>query len=390
MLVPTIDRYQIIRPLGQGGMGKVFLAHDPKLEREVAIKVLASDAPQDRRDRFRLEARAIAALKHPNIIELYDYSGPEAQLLYLVLEYVPGRDLFMWAAEPGIDELTALCIGHELALALEHAHAHQVVHRDIKPENVLLHMGRVVLTDFGAVKAFATSKALKVSEASPHTESMGTPGFMAPEQFEGREIGPHTDLFGLGATLYNIVTGKLPYSGGSPQELYDQLKAGRYVDASRHHHLLSPDFCKLLARLLAPRPKDRFPNATALLEETQRQLQRQLINDVRQHLIRYQESPKKVIIEQREKEAEELLKELKVALKDKDAAKVRVIIKRLEKVAPLDKRARDISGVSLAEAGLQPVRSLSQYRRLRAKWWTVGFLAGAGVGAALAWLRLAA
>ena len=152
-----IDRYEIQRLIGKGAMGKIYLARDPKLGRDVAIKVLNSvSAKAETRERFRMEARAIAALRHPNIVELYDFSGTHAEDLFLVMEYVPGRTLHDHINERGaMSEVTTLCIGHELVLALEHAHEQNVVHRDLKPENVLLFNGRVVLTDFGIVKEIA-------------------------------------------------------------------------------------------------------------------------------------------------------------------------------------------------------------------------------------------
>ena len=383
-----IDRYVPQRVLGEGAMGKVVLADDPKLGRQVAIKLVASDADEDLRRRFRLEARAIASLKHPNIVELYDYSGEDAPDLYLVLEYVPGRSLYHTVREHGMGEATALCVGHELALAVQHAHAHGVVHRDIKPENVLLHRGRVVLTDFGAVKAFASSRALGVAAASARTRALGTPGFMAPEQFEGKDVGPRADLFGVGATLYNLTTGELPYRGGSTQQVYEALKAGRYGDPRDHASLLSPEFCTLLSRLLAPRPSDRMKDAGELLSAIQRLLAMHAISDVRQHLVRYEESPAQVVVEQREREVEELLRSLKVAIKDKDGVKVRALTHRLQTIAPLDARMRDISGLDVTRGRLGPggaPEPVGARKRSFASGVAVGLALGTAAGGAAAW-----
>ncbi|MEZ4273549.1 MAG: serine/threonine-protein kinase [Myxococcota bacterium] len=137
----SIGRYEVKRLLAQGAMGKIYLAWDPRLNRDVAIKVLSRGTDgAARRNRFRLEARTIAELKHPNIVELYDYSGEDAEDLFLVMEYVPGRTLHDFLMDHGaMTETTTLCVGHELTRALEHAHSHKVVHRDLKPENILLH-----------------------------------------------------------------------------------------------------------------------------------------------------------------------------------------------------------------------------------------------------------
>ncbi|MBC7794761.1 MAG: serine/threonine protein kinase [Clostridia bacterium] len=251
-----IDRYRIERLLGEGGMGRVYLATDPKLNRDVAIKVLGSNVDARTRERFELEARAIAVLKHPNIVELYDYSGPSANDLFLVLEYVPGRNLYEYLLERGLlPEVVALCIGHELTLALCHAHRFKVVHRDIKPENVLLSRGRVVLADFGIIKVIEASEVLGVDDIASQTQTIGTPGFMAPEQLEGRKIDHRTDIFAVGAVLYNLATGQLPYAGEANGASF---RRSAFIDPCTHVPGLSNTFASLLKRCVALKSKDRF------------------------------------------------------------------------------------------------------------------------------------
>ncbi|MBI3179688.1 MAG: serine/threonine protein kinase [Deltaproteobacteria bacterium] len=343
-----VERYQVKRLLGQGAMGKVYLAHDPKLDRKVAIKVLNTSGNNDpnMRKRFVLEARAIAALKHPNIVELYDYSGAEAPDLYLVMEYVPGLSLYQLLSDRGMmSEPTALCVGHELALALEVAHRHQVVHRDIKPENILLYNGRVVLTDFGVVKAIARDNALGVSRVETRTLVLGTPGFMAPEQFAGRNLDARTDIFATGAVLYNLVTGKLPFAGEGVDDVVDRIKRHRYTDPRGHNPVLSVPFCELLARCLAPRPKDRLASATQLKERILHLLAIHGVSEVRKELEEYEKNPAAHAAEQRERGLDVLFRDLKVALKDRDENKARALIQRIEILAPVDERMFDISGV---------------------------------------------
>lgn len=292
--MPNIDRYQVKQLLGQGAMGKVFLAHDPKAQRDVAIKVLTVDR-QDRDlcERFGLEMRAIAALKHPNIIELYEASGPDTEQLYFTMEYVPGASLYGLQGKYGpMAEGTALCIAHEIAGALMHAHEHHVVHRDIKPENVLLHEGRVILTDFGTVKAVAEGNALGVNTIRSRTRVLGTPGFMAPEQFSGHKIDVRTDIFALGAMLYNLTTGHVPYQGGTVEGIWRNLRNGVYVDPRDHHVELSPPFCGLVASCIAPKPRQRYANAAALQRAIKDLLVLHGILDVREHLRTYERDPK--------------------------------------------------------------------------------------------------
>lgn len=285
-----IDRYRVQRLLGQGGMGRVYLGVDPKLGREVAIKVMSSNVRDAKtRERFQLEARAISVLKHPNIVELYDYSGDDGADLFLVLEYVPGKTLYELLEQRGLmSERVALCVGHELALALCHAHRFKVVHRDIKPENVLLDRGRVVLADFGVVKVFEASEALGVDTVPTNTQTIGTPGFMAPEQFIGRGIDHRTDIFAVGAVLYNLTTGHLPYEGKQTRALYQGPKQEAFTDPREHSPHLSDGFCDLLSGCLAPKPKDRWKDPGALLAGLLEGLEAAGVTEVRHELAAYE------------------------------------------------------------------------------------------------------
>jgi eukaryotic-like serine/threonine-protein kinase len=370
-----IDRYQVERLIGQGAMGKVYLATDPKLGRQVAIKVLATGAAEDSiRQRFRLEARAIAALKHPNIVELYDYSGEAAQDLFLVMEYIPGLSLDQLQRQHGnMSEPTVLCLAHELCLALTHAHNNQVVHRDLKPENVLLSQGRVVLTDFGVVKAVAKSTALGISRVRTRTQVLGTPGFMAPEQFSGRQIDHRTDIFSLGAVMYCLTTGKLPYEGGSVDEIFDNLKHGRFKDPREHHKLLSPGFSELVANCLNPKTKDRLASADLVRTAILGLLGSHGVSEIRHELSLYEKSPATYAVEQRQRSVDVLLRDLKVALKDKDQDMADAIVGWVQNLAPLDHRMLEVTGVHL-DPRKRPVVS----RAARVPWDFVMYGAAAG------------
>jgi serine/threonine-protein kinase len=385
-----IDRYEIKRLLGQGAMGKVYLATDPKLDRKVAIKVLSTGrGDTELRRRFRLEARAIAALKHPNIVELYDYSGEEAEDLYLVMEYVPGLSLYHLVNDRGpMSEATALCIGHELALALEHAHQHQVVHRDIKPENILLNNGRIVLTDFGVVKAISPNSALGVRTVATRTQVLGTPGFMAPEQFSGKNIDARTDIFSFGAVLYNLTTGRLPFEGSSIDDILNRLRKGKFTDPRQFSPLLSGGFCELLATSMATKAKERFPDAAALRQRILDLLALAGVTEVRQELVSYEKNPAGHGLEQRERNLDVLIRDLKVALKDKDEALARALIQRMQVLAPVDDRMRDISGVKF-DTQARPIFVSATIKSDRNLIFVLGMLAG-GVLAALLTLLLVA
>ncbi len=283
----AIDRYNIDRLLGQGAMGRVYLANDPKLNREVALKVLAAKVDERTRERFELEARAIAVLKHPNIVELYDYSGREGNDLYLVLEYVPGKNLYETLLQRGpMRERTVLCVAHELSLALQHAHRFKVVHRDIKPENILLHRGRIVLADFGVIKVLEASELLGVDEIASHTQAIGTPGFMAPEQLEGRNIDHRCDIFAVGAVLYNLTTGHLPYESAVAED--GRFGRGDFVDPRTYVPQLTEDFVELVRRCVAIKPKERFDDPEELRDAILRGLAQHRVVEVRQVLEDYE------------------------------------------------------------------------------------------------------
>ena len=262
-----IDRYEIREVLGEGAMSKIFSAWDPKLHREVALKKIDSNIMLSKKtlDRFQREVRAIAALKHPNIVEIYDYSDINADFYYLVMERLDGDDLFNIMHENGaMPEPIVAAIGHELCLALKVAHQNGVIHRDIKPENVMLTKGgRVVLTDFGVVKAVREDSAVTGWRES--TDVIGTVGFMAPELILKQDLIPATDIFALGALLYNVSTLQMPYPGENAIAVFEAVQDGKYVAPTQSRPNLSPAFCELIAHCLDGNAQTRLTNIEEVL-----------------------------------------------------------------------------------------------------------------------------
>ena len=223
-----MGRFEVVRELGRGGFGIVFLAFDPLLCREVALKL---PAPQvvvtpGLCDRFLREARAAAGLSHPNLVNVYE-TGAWGVAAYIAIEYCPGETLAAWLqnrAEP-VPVTSAATLVATLARALDYAHNQGVIHRDLKPSNIVLvanpgsssapsgavDLGALVpkITDFGLAKLIESDPAETRS-----TAILGTPIYMAPEQAESRlgDIGPHTDVYALGVTLYEMLTGRVPFS----------------------------------------------------------------------------------------------------------------------------------------------------------------------------------
>ncbi|HET9624724.1 MAG TPA: protein kinase, partial [Kofleriaceae bacterium] len=226
----TLGRYEIGDELGEGGMATVFRARDRELRRDVAVKVLFPHLA--RRDeivrRFHREARAAAGLAHPNILRIFDVGGAEGDdPPYIVMELVRGRTLLQEIEARGamLAELAA-CVGAVLGDALAAAHAAGVVHRDVKPANVMIaHDGRVLLGDFGVARLETEDSLVTRTGAL-----LGTPAYMSPEQASGEVATARSDVYSLGATLYQLATGALPFVG-SQAKILAQIAQGGAVPA---------------------------------------------------------------------------------------------------------------------------------------------------------------
>src|ERR1700704_4175944 len=211
------DRYRIERELGQGGMATVYLAHDLRHERKVAIKVLRPElAAVIGAERFVREIRTIAALQHPHILGLID-SGEVNGTAYYVMPFVEGESLRdRLNREKQLPIPDAVRIATEVAGALDYAHRHGVIHRDIKPENILLHDGSALVADFGIALAASTA-GRRMTETGM---SLGTPHYMSPEQAMGeREITARSDVYALGCVTYEMLCGEPPFNGPTAQAI---------------------------------------------------------------------------------------------------------------------------------------------------------------------------
>lgn len=262
-----IDRYRVTAVLGRGGHGTVYLATDEKLHREVAVKVLNPELMNDEQAvaRFQREARAIARLHHPNILELYDFSDERAAVAYMVTERLLGDNLhaMVSARGKGLPTGVAAAVVHEVCLGLRHAHEQQLIHRDVKPENVFVEKhGRVVLCDFGIARVVEASH-LGAPKAA--TQLLGSPLYMAPEQINGAHpLGPATDIWALGAVLYYLGAARSPFVEDTVLGVFKRIIAGA-------HHDMPKDWPRpyrdLVARCLSVDPAARPTNTTELAKE---------------------------------------------------------------------------------------------------------------------------
>jgi len=256
----TLGKYVIIGPIGKGGMGEVFKAFQPDLNRHVAIKTLLSgeQASEDFLQRFQREARVAAKLVHPNIVQIHDL-GTEGRLHYIVMEYVEGRSLKEVMAEKRLDPESALKIAHFVARALKFAHEHKIIHRDIKPANILLDkQGRVRILDFGLAKSLADGKALTASSAM-----VGTPYYMSPEQAFAapEEVDARTDLYSLGAVLHEMLTGRPPFEGGTVLAILRKVEEEDPPPAG-----ISPAVDALVLKALSKDPDRRYQTASEMAD----------------------------------------------------------------------------------------------------------------------------
>jgi serine/threonine-protein kinase len=257
-------RYELGERLGVGGMSTVRLAYDRRLEREVAVKVLAEHLAEDPQfvARFRREALAAAQLVHPNIVQVFDFGldDPTGRH-YIVMERIRGQSAAEILRERGILPVSeALAIVSHACRGLDYAHRHGVIHRDIKPGNLLRsEEGIVKVADFGIAR--------NLSDESSITQAgsvLGTAAYLAPEQAHGEEVGPQADIYGLGVVTYQLLSGRLPYEAQSLTEL--ALKQQREAPALLHkmNPEVTPQLAAAVDRALALEPRDRFASAEDL------------------------------------------------------------------------------------------------------------------------------
>ncbi len=262
---PTLGRYEVIRELGQGAMGTVYLGRDPKINREVAIKTLnlhdvEPDQIKEVKERFFREAEAAGRLNHPHIVTIYD-AGEEHDLAYMAMEFLDGKDLSAHCnSKKLLPFADVLQIAADVADALAYAHKNDVVHRDIKPSNLmLLKNGKIKVTDFGIARVINSSQTQTGT-------ILGTPSYMSPEQVSGDRVKGASDLFSLGVVCYELLSGQKPFVGDSLGALMHNIANVKYSPLKKVKPGLPESCYTIVRKLLKKEIRDRYRNATEVAD----------------------------------------------------------------------------------------------------------------------------
>ncbi|WP_437519901.1 serine/threonine-protein kinase [Sorangium sp. So ce726] len=299
--LPRLEKYELIEELGHGGMATVYRARDPRLRREVAVKIIHKHLRENAEvgTRFVAEARAAAKLRHPGIVEVYDVSSEQDRERYLVVELLRGATLrkILGAHREMPAEIGAAVV-LELCDALEHAHASGIIHRDVKPENVLVELPSdragesrdgasvvIKLTDFGI------AKILDAQGVTSTGQVLGSPAHMAPEQIEGGEVDARTDVFALGVLFYECLVGHLPFEGKNPAQVLRKVLEGIYPEAERERSTVGARWSRIVAGALAHDIAARLANPRALADQIKAELTALGIAEPRAELAAYFADP---------------------------------------------------------------------------------------------------
>src|SRR5829696_3048828 len=262
------DRYDVVRPLGSGGMGEVYLARDRVLGRDVALKVLRKQYAGDDEfaERFKREAMSAASLSHPNIVQVYDRGETEEGASYIAMEYVAGGTLKERIVREGpLEAAEAAGLAAQVAEALGAAHDRGMVHRDIKPQNVLLTArGGTKVADFGIARAGSSATISRTGSV------MGTAGYMSPEQALGKPATSKSDLYSLGVVLYEALTGELPYTADNPiavsmKHVNEPVRSPREIDPK-----IPEGIDAIVTKLMSKDPEARYADADELADDLRR------------------------------------------------------------------------------------------------------------------------
>lgn len=270
MIERLVSRYEISERLGEGAMGVVFMAHDTRLNRPVAIKFLTDTNPHYQ-SRFQREAQVLSSFSHPNIAMVFDSGKTEEGRPFIVMELVRGSTLHQILEDPGLTLAEAIDITIAIGEALSEAHSHGIIHRDIKPSNVIVNeRGHTKVLDFGLAKQLDESLAQAGAAQFSQTQSnvaVGTPLYFSPEQASSRPVDERSDLFSLGALLYECITGRSPFAGSSAFDIGAQVIHFDPIQPSKINARIPPALDRITMKALAKKPGARYQSADEMIRE---------------------------------------------------------------------------------------------------------------------------
>lgn len=257
-------RYRIVKELGKGSMGVVYQAHDPQIDRLVALKVLRQDRLTNEgfTHRFLKEAKAIGRLSHPNIVTVYDI-GRDQETIYIAMEFLEGEPLNKVIEEKRLGIIEIANLGIQVAETLDYAHQRGIIHRDVKPSNILVKpSGQIIITDFGIAHIEDPSSSLQTQDG----EILGTPAYMSPEQVKGQSVDGRSDLFSLGIILYELVTGMRPFGGENLAAIFNSIAQKKPLEPAKINPGTPKSLSQIIMKCLEKTPDKRFETGKTLAE----------------------------------------------------------------------------------------------------------------------------
>jgi serine/threonine protein kinase len=279
-----IGKYKVIGLLAKGGMGAVYKAKHPTLNRTVILKKLTIKGNPQFIERFKREAKIMMDFKHDNIVTVYDHFK-EGNSYYIVLEYVDGSSLDeLIKKERALPSVLAMYVFLEICRALKYAHDTGVIHRDIKPANVLIsRSGEVKLVDFGIAAYEEETEGEK--DLTTHGMTLGTPSYMPPEQFEDtKSVGKAADIYAMGVVLYEMVTGRKPFPGNFAPDTINMIQKGRYVRVLKINPKIDKTIAKLIGKMIKPKKEQRYQDLGHVVKILERRLKHEDLGQAEKHL----------------------------------------------------------------------------------------------------------
>jgi len=367
---PDLAKYEIREEIGHGGMATVYLARDKRLGRDVALKIIHRHLRENKEvaARFASEARAVAKLKHPNIVEVYDVSDEAESERYLVVELVRGTTLRAILTErerlpPEIAAIVAL----EVAGALDHAHQLGVIHRDVKPENVLVALPPAGAPDVRAsnpdetlvkITDFGIAKLLDAQGVTSTGQVLGSPAHMAPEQIEGGDVTARSDVFGLGVLFYESLVGRLPFDGKNPAQVLRRVLDGAFTPADKARPTVGLQFGAIVGKALAHESINRYASAEAFADALKAELTKLGFVDLRSELKSYLLDPKAYLVAHEQRVVDRLMQLAAEARAKKDIPCSAAYLNRALALRPDDSRLlAEVTSLGRAERMRRNLRS---------------------------------